>query len=277
MEIYNRNVRYQEGLFQDLIQDKLDAAGLLETAQDESDQEVTGDKPIQPESGKATDDGGKDDGVQQEPAPCEVESIHGDVSSRELAWRTAYQEFTQRAAEYQEMKEEFDRKNEACDKQRECLKQRIREGAASRTLTEFDQDAFLAIQQITRDFAAAEEAFEEAMARRKEFGSNDDGRESGFLEDEYDGYPLSWEDDAIHSAPLTKINNWLSGLPDIEITPEALALHQGAGLEFGRNEPGILDDCDIRSAGMTNAWSSYDWTQNRRRIDHWRQIAGRTR
>ncbi|KAL8870167.1 MAG: hypothetical protein Q9174_003722 [Haloplaca sp. 1 TL-2023] len=278
LAIYNRNIRYSEGLFQDLIQDKLNEAGLLETAQKGPDSRSTDHNSIRPETLNDVDgNGNADNEVQQELRSYEVQSDHSDVSSHELARRAAYQECAQRTAELRDIEEEFDNRHEAYELERARLKQRISAGDHSRSLTEFDQSAFKTDQQLTREFAAAEEAFEEALARRRQFGYNNDGRESGFLDDEYDGYPLSWEDDAIHSAPLTKIYNWLEGLPDIEIMPEVLALHQGARSEFGQNESGNLDDCDVRSAGMSNAWSTYDLTRNRRRIDCWRRMAGRTR
>lgn len=261
--INKRNVSYQEGLFQDMFQQLLSRAGLLETPsehpnQDDADEEANG-------------------GDSFELHPYEVDSAHSEVSIDELTRRAANEEVKQRRAELLEVEHEFDTRHDTYAYESARLQQRLLEGNCALTQTEFDLTDFETTREITRDLAAAEDAYEEALARRNKLGPNNWDQESGFVEEEYDGYPLSWEDEAVVSAPTDSIYKWLEDVPDVEDIPSTSYLGEGPGGDFGLEEPQGIEDWDIRSAGMSDAWSCYDWTRNRRRIDRWRKITGRIR
>ncbi|KAL8686493.1 MAG: hypothetical protein Q9218_007069 [Villophora microphyllina] len=262
------NIPYMEALSRANFQNVLVDAGLLKLEHayvDEEDDDQEDGAEGQAEEGEF------------ELYPYEVESAVSEVSIEELNRRTASEEVKQRSEELLEAEQAFEARNEQYAEERTLLQERIIGGDNSMTPTEFDLIYFEHTQDLTRNLASAEDAYDEALARRKKLGPAEWDQESGFITDEYDGYPLSWEDDGIRSAPLSRIRKWLGDTPEVDNIQDIMDLDQGAGHEFGQEVQEYMETCSIQSAQMSDAWSCYDSTRNRRRIDRWRSITGRER
>ncbi|KAL9000727.1 MAG: hypothetical protein Q9169_000763 [Polycauliona sp. 2 TL-2023] len=256
-------VSYMEGLFAESCTETLVRGGVVELS-------------------KGSQEDGHDDEAQHEPADAlddyqyhTHQSDHSSVSIVELARRAAHEEVGDRFAELMEIEQEFDARQGVYEQQNARFQEMIREGTCTMTQTEFDHADFETTRGLTIDFREAEQRYEEALTRRGKFGPNDEQQDSDFIDDEDDGYPLSGEDDGIVYAPIARINKWLEGIPDALPDMEALEMAPNPHCEQAYQEG--LQDCDIRSARMSDVYSCHDWTRNRRRIDRWRAIAGRDR
>ncbi|KAL8828027.1 MAG: hypothetical protein Q9170_006778 [Blastenia crenularia] len=216
---------------------------------------------------------------QIEPALYEAHSpstASSEIGIDELYLRTVNEEVAQKYHEYYEAEQEFDGRHEQYAQTNERYRRMRHEGACSMTQTEFDHCDFEAVRELGNYMAAAEEAYEEALARCNKLGHRGFDQESGFLDDEYDGYPLSWENDGIVSAPRGFIDDWLQGIPEVESLLNITELNEPGGAnEFKQDDPDDVEECDIRSAQMSDTWSCRDLTRNRRRIDKWNEITGR--
>ncbi|KAI4240187.1 MAG: hypothetical protein LQ352_007698 [Teloschistes flavicans] len=262
-----RNVAYFGALCQSTFRDALTHGDLLKTYVEPFDD---GESDVE-DSGSQFADG------QIELYPNEVESSQSEVSIDELNRRAANEEVQERYAELLDAERDFDNRHQHLAEQNANLHQEVLDGACSMAQTEFDHIGFEATQMLTQNLRAAEELYEEALSRRNKLGPTDWDQESGFVDDDYDGYPLSWEEEAFAAAPKDSIHDWLEGIPEVDNVPDIMDLAQGAGNEFGQEAQEDIDTWDIRSAQMSDALSCTDWTRNRRRIDRWRKICGRTR
>ncbi|KAL8848013.1 MAG: hypothetical protein Q9221_006975 [Calogaya cf. arnoldii] len=256
-----RNVSYMEGLFAEMCQKVLADAGLVNL-------------DIEDDSNNSEEDGGVNEPTESlddyhYPSYRPPSTGASDVSIDELARRVAIQEYRARHAELLEIEDEFDSRQQTYEKQNARFQKMVREGTCRMTQTEFDHADFEATRGLTMDLREAEERYEEARALRNKFGHNEEDQESDFADDEYHGYPLSWEKEGIVLAPTAMINKWLEGIPDVDNIPDMAELEEDARM---REQD---EDCDIRSARMSDAYSCRDWTRNRRRIDRWRAMAGR--
>ncbi|KAL8908567.1 MAG: hypothetical protein Q9171_005402 [Xanthocarpia ochracea] len=266
-----RNLKYYEDSSQGMLKEVLDNAGLLSA-------------PI--EYGSQGEDADEDDDVMSQAYRSEAASSQSDVSYvsiERLARCAAHAELDERYAELIEKEQDFENAREAYEYEKEeFLQSRLDDPDFEVSLTEFDLTFLQDQQQATRSLCVAEGAYEEALARWRKYGPNQWDQESGFVTEEGDGYPndgndLSWEVDGPASAPSDYIFGWMKDIPDVEYPPDIAKLDLGAGLEFGREDREDVDICDIRSAQLSDAWSSRDTTRNRRRIDRWRAITGRDR
>ncbi|KAL8782995.1 MAG: hypothetical protein Q9213_004952 [Squamulea squamosa] len=262
-----RNVAYMEGFFTEMCQNILGNAGLLELDNGAIEEEGDENEDAENESGSPLED---------DHYPVH-RSDYSSVSIDELARRTANEEVRQRHAELLEIEHEFDTRQETYEKQNARFQQMVREGSCPMTQTEFDHADFEVTRGLTIDLREAEEKYEEALARRNKLGPNEEEQESDFVDDEYDGYPLSWENDGIVCAPKAMINKWLEDIPDVEDLASLAQLVEDDRHCVRQVGHELIEDCDIRSARMSDGWSCCDWTRNRRRIDRWRTIAGRDR
>ncbi|KAL8675126.1 MAG: hypothetical protein Q9168_000497 [Polycauliona sp. 1 TL-2023] len=265
------NLTYSNDLARSLVRQALGDAGLLQISE-EHDWEAKDD-----DSSQATQS-------QTEAAEHGAYSAWSDdvseISIDELAKRAAKEEVQVKYEEFLEAERVFDARNEEYPHQKQLLQERLLENSDHpRAETLLDLCFVEHGHEVTRDLIAAEEAYEEARARARKFGPNEWDQESDFVTDEYDGYPLSWENDGIAMAPEDFIKSWLEDIPDVEVPPDLdLAdLASGAGQEFGQENLEDVEVCDIRSAQLSDAWSSYDCSRNRKRIDRWRAMTGRDR
>ncbi|KAL8799179.1 MAG: hypothetical protein Q9182_006079 [Xanthomendoza sp. 2 TL-2023] len=256
-------VAYMKALFVETCQKILTEGGLLDLKD-----ERMGEEEIEMEDG--TNEWAKP--LKRDQYPVH-QSKYSSVSIDELARRAANEEVRQRHAELVNIEHQFDTRRERYVYKHRQIHQTVREGTCHMTQTEFDHSDSQTTREMTIDLREAEAKYEEALARRNKLGPNEDDQESGFIDDEYDGYPLSWEDDGIVSAPIARIKKWLESIPEVEDPP--LEVVDSFVLE--QSDQQGLDDCDICSAGTSDTWSCQDWSRNRKRIDRWREIAGRAR
>ncbi|KAI4203415.1 MAG: hypothetical protein LQ350_001936 [Teloschistes chrysophthalmus] len=274
------NVTYVEGLAQDMFRKPFADAGLLKL-QDEHDEEENGAGLLKLQDGHDEEENG-DQASADGDFPghqYETDSASSEVSLEELYRRAARAEVRQRHAELVEAEQDFENRHEDFAPVRARYRQEVLEGVCTMSVTCFDQLEIEATQELANVLAAAEEAYEEALARRQQLGPNDWDQESGFLDDGdlYDGYPISWENDVAAAAPTDFIHSWLLDIPEPGVIPDISNLGEGAGYEFDQDEQRVTDDCDIQSVAMSDSFSCCDNTRNRRRIDRWRRITGRIR
>ncbi|KAL9585032.1 MAG: hypothetical protein Q9203_004417 [Teloschistes exilis] len=256
------NITYIEALAQDMFRKPLADAGLLKS-QDELKKEET--------------DGQASHQCDISGYQYETDSAGSELSLEELYRRTASAEVRQRYAELVEAEQDFERRHEDFAKKRARYRQEVLEGRCTMSVTCFDQLEIEATQELANDLGVAEEAYEEALARQQQLGPTGWEQESGYLDDGYDGYPISWENDASAAAPADFIHGWLLDIPEPAVIPDISKLGEGAGYEFDQDEQRVMDDCDIQSVAISDAISCHDFTRNRRRIDQWRRMTGRIR
>ncbi|KAI4139090.1 MAG: hypothetical protein L6R39_006473 [Caloplaca ligustica] len=201
-----------------------------------------------------------------------------DISMEELHRRAVYEEVRQKYRAYCLAEHQYDNRHEEYAVQVARFRQQERDGECSITRTEFDRFDLDVTRELANDMAAAEEAYEDAVARRNKLGLvPGSDQESGFPTDEYDGYPLSWENEGIASAPTAFIDDWLQDIPEVENFPDITDLSQAGGYEFEPKDQQDMDDWDVRTAQLSDTWSCRDLTRNRRRIDRWNAVTGRER
>ncbi|KAL8697885.1 MAG: hypothetical protein Q9201_006871 [Fulgogasparrea decipioides] len=271
-----RNVDYLRALSQSSFRKVLTEGRLVKSIEEIEAEGIPDKEDMDEEVDESPSTDGRPDLTPDEVVDFTYSDASSEVSIEELARRVAGEEVKQRHAELLQAQEEFDERNQAYAQQKARFQQMVDDGAAPMTQTEFDHCGIDATRALGQDLSIAEHAYEEALARRNKLGPNDWDQESGFTED-YDGYPLSWEGDGIAAAPRDFIYTWLEDIPEVEDIPDIEDLAEGGGGEFGQKDQEDVEDWDIRSARMSDAWSCRDWTRNRKRIDRWRAITGRAR
>ncbi|KAI4203418.1 MAG: hypothetical protein LQ350_001939 [Teloschistes chrysophthalmus] len=271
----NRNIPYMEGLSRGNFQKILADAGLLKL-----DHEYIDEEDEKHEEQEVSAQGQSEDG-KIELYPDEVEYVASEVSIEELHRKTLSEEVLKRHRELLKAYQAFESRHEEYANLRIRHRDMIIEGNSPWTPTELDLSYFEHTRYLTRRLAFWEDAYDEALARRRKLGPADWDQSSGFIiPDEYDGYPLSYEDDMIQTAPLGRIRKWLADMVVVDEVRDIMDLAQGAGNEFGPQEPKDpeeVEGCDVRSAGISDTWSWHDTTEYRKRIDRWRSITGRDR
>ncbi|CAO1597162.1 MAG: hypothetical protein LQ349_000149 [Xanthoria aureola] len=261
-----QDVAYLEGLFRDSFEKVLVDTGLLKIRKEHTDNEA-----------RESEDSSES---QPDLYPDEISPIQSDtseISLEELNRRAVGAELRTRHLELLEAEHEFDLRQDNYDLTKARYWSLVRAGECEMTPTEFDHCDVEVTRELTRDLRLAEEAYEEALARRNALGPNEEDQESGFLDDQDDGYRLSFENDGPASAPTGLIRKWLEGIPDVENLPDMEALETAPNPQCEQAHREGLEDCDIRSAQMSDGWSCHDLTRNRRRIDRWRAVTGRDR
>ncbi|KAL8720438.1 MAG: hypothetical protein Q9225_002696 [Loekoesia sp. 1 TL-2023] len=270
------NLAYSREQSQEIFEDVLGRMDLLDVPE--------------PEFAKEVDPAGEPD-FGAEPAWVEEEvdtpgRKHGDeapVSERldEANRRTARDDFEHRRNILITMDEAFEHRQENLAEEKAEYRRRVREGTCHITQTEFDLLALEDFRKMTADLRDAQEAFEESFKRAKQLGVLDE-RDAHYQESVFSewsgGYPLSLESAMRGSAPTKNITHWQESMEKSGNE----TLWGGTGLEPWGNpdlepEAQKLDDCDIKSVAISDSWSCVDWSRNRRRIDQWREIAGRER
>ncbi|KAL8745535.1 MAG: hypothetical protein Q9184_007859 [Pyrenodesmia sp. 2 TL-2023] len=259
----------------DTLRTVLTDAGLLQTHFERSQFE-----PVDEDDSNEGKDGEQPEEGQDEPYSYHDDrtiSEVSDVSIDELHRRTVYEEVREKYRTFFEAENQFDNRHQQYEVQRARWQQMVDDGECSMTQTEFDHCDFEVTQELANDMEAAEAAYEDALARRNKLGLGGSDQESGFPTDEYDGYPLSWENEGIRSAPIPFIEDWLKDIPEVENIPDLSDLDNTGGHEFEiqREYQEEMDEWDIRSAQMSDTWSCKDLTRNRKRIDRWNAITGR--
>ena len=257
----------------DMLQKALNGAGLLRTHFPRTQFEPAVEDQIEDD-----DEANQPEGDHVELTQDDYDSAcrsSSEVSINELYQRTINEEVKQKRQEFHEAEDAFEMRQENYAFQVKRFRQRLDDGECSMTQTEFDHMDLEITQELGNDMAAAEDAYEEALERCKKLGFRGSDQESGFLDDEYDGYPLSWENVGVASAPTAFIEDWLQGIPEVEHILNIADLGNVGGDEFGQNVEADVGDWDIRSIQWSDTRSCRDITRNRRRIARWNQITGR--
>ncbi|KAL8880921.1 MAG: hypothetical protein Q9192_007917, partial [Flavoplaca navasiana] len=258
---------YSKDLSGSILQQALNNAGLLQSSSEHDEDEDTEDDNASQAS--------------ESQADYEAESRYSDISdiSEEgLAKRAAKEEVQAKHEAFLEAERNFDNRYDEYTHQKRLLRERLLEEPDHSTAQEVLDLCYVERErELTRNLTAAEDAYEEAWARARYFGPNKWDQESCFVDDEYDGYPLSWENDEIASTPVDFIYGWLEDIPDVENPPDMAKLDLGAGQEFGQKNLDDIEVCDIQSLQLSDAWSLRDWSRNRKRIDRWRAMTGMDR
>lgn len=179
------------------------------------------------------------------------------------------------------MDEAFEHRQENLAEEKAEYRRCVREGTCHITQTEFDLLALEDFRKMTADLRDAQEAFEESFKRAKQLGVLDE-RDAHYQESVFSewsgGYPPSMEIAMKGSAPTKSITYWQE-----EVKESANETRWGGtGLEPWSDpdlkpEAATTEDCDLQSVAISDSWSCVDWSRNRRRIDQWREIAGRDR
>ncbi|KAL8940755.1 MAG: hypothetical protein Q9216_002635 [Gyalolechia sp. 2 TL-2023] len=179
------------------------------------------------------------------------------------------------------MDEAFEHRQENLAEEKAEYRRRVREGTCHITQTEFDLLALEDFRKMTADLRDAQEAFEESFKRAKRLGVLDE-RDAHYQESVFSewsgGYPPSMESAMKGSAPTKSIIYWQEGMEDWpnETRWGGTELKPWSDPEL-QLEATAMEDCDLESVAISDSWSCVDWTRNRRRIDQWREIAGRER
>ncbi|KAL8932304.1 MAG: hypothetical protein Q9211_006392 [Gyalolechia sp. 1 TL-2023] len=179
------------------------------------------------------------------------------------------------------MDEAFEHRQENLAEEKAEYRRRVREGNCHITQTEFDLLALEDFRKMTADLRDAQEAFEDSFKRAKQLGVLDE-RDAHYQESVFSewsgGYPLSMEIAMKGSAPTKSITYWQEG---VDLNPDEI---RWGGTELEPwSDPDVkpeatkMEDCDLQSVAISDSWSCIDWSRNRRRIDQWREIAGRER
>ncbi|KAL8898036.1 MAG: hypothetical protein Q9207_006904 [Kuettlingeria erythrocarpa] len=280
-DTYEMHVKYDAQECVDILRDALNEGQLLETEferdrwepVDEDDQkvEMVVDQPQEFPSEESEIGMLLFDGRSQY-------TDYSRVSVDELYRRTINEEVRQKYQEFYEAEHEFDVRHLQYQSTKDRWRQLVDDGECSMTQTEFDHLDFEATRNLGNAMFQAEVEYEEAVTRRNRLGLGGSNQESDFM-DMGNGYPLSWENEGIASAPTPFIEDWLQDIPDVETPFDITDLNKVGGDEFREEEqeedPEDADDWDIRSAQMSDTWSCKDLTRNRKRIDRWNAITGR--
>ncbi|KAI4274528.1 MAG: hypothetical protein LQ337_003861 [Flavoplaca oasis] len=261
------NLTYSKDLSRSILQQTLNNAGLLQSSSEHDEDEDTEDDNASQAS--------------ESQADYEAESRYSDasdISMEELAKRAAKEEVQAKHEAFLEAERDFDNRYDEYTHKKRLLRERhLEEPDHSNAQEVLDLCYIEREQELTRNLTAAEDAYEEAWGRARYFGPNEWDQESYFADDEYDGYPLSWENDVIASTPVDYIYGWLEDIPDVENLPDVAKLDLGADQEFGQENLDDIEVCDIQSLQLSDAWSLRDWSRNRKRIDRWRAMTGMDR
>lgn len=279
-DVYDIHVKCDREACLDTLRAALTDAGLLRTHFERDQWE-----PVDGDGDKEEDGADQPKAFQSSESELEMLPFDGNsqctdysrVSVEELFRRAVHEEVRQRYREYYEAENEFDARHLQYAHTKERWRQLVRDGECSMTQTAFDHCDFEATRELGNEMFAAEEAYEEALARRNRLGLGGSDQESGFFMDMGDGYPLSWEGEGIASAPRPFIEDWLKDIPEVEYISDIADLSKAGGHEFEREEPEGINEWDARSAQMSDTWSCRDLTRNKKRIHRWRELCGRDR
>ncbi|KAI4259125.1 MAG: hypothetical protein LQ352_000919 [Teloschistes flavicans] len=193
----------------------------------------------------------------------------------------ARHDFEEKRNALAELDDIFEHRQDALAEERAEYHRCVEEGTCHITQTDFDLMDLQDFGRLTGRLKKAQEDFEDSFRRAKQVGALDE-RDAHYQESVFSewsgGYPMSLEDAMVDSAPSKRISLWQETLSLSQIGPFGgrTGIEPWAAPDTEPKRLG-MDDCDIESAAISDSWSCVDRTRNRRRIDHWREIAGRDR
>ncbi|KAL8685706.1 MAG: hypothetical protein Q9218_007591 [Villophora microphyllina] len=274
IETLTANLAYSREQCQEILEDSLGKMDLLDIHEPEFASEV---RPYAEIHDSKEQSGNHHQQTSAEPYDWVEETNRWEHDDIEVA-RHDFEEKRNALAELDDM---FEHRQYALAEEKAEYRRCVEEGICHITQTDFDLMDLQDFGKLTGKFKKAQEDFEESFRRAKEVGALDE-RDAHYQESVFSewsgGYPMSLEDAMIGSAPLKRISFWQD-----TVEPENIRLFgEMTGTEpWGApdTEPEALemDDCDIKSAAISDSWSCVDRSRNRRRIDRWREITGRDR
>ncbi|KAL8951525.1 MAG: hypothetical protein Q9222_002496 [Ikaeria aurantiellina] len=268
------NLGYSRDQSQEMLEGPLESAGLL----DIPDPETGGEKVPSFESGYS------DEPDVNQPVADMFELYGGhedftEADSDETGRKAARNDLEAKREALMLVDEAFEHRQEHLAEDKAEYRRRVKEGTCSLTETEFDLLGLEDFRNMTADLRNAQEAFEESFKHAKQLGALEEGdahyQESVFS-DYNGGYPLSMEDAMMGSAPSAHIFAWQDSMEQRQdgCWSGGTELEPWADPDLDP-EPLEMEDCDVKSAAISDSWSCVDHSRNRRRIDRWREIAGR--
>ncbi|KAL8870800.1 MAG: hypothetical protein Q9174_003235 [Haloplaca sp. 1 TL-2023] len=263
------NFEYSKAQLQEMLEDVLLRANLLEIPEPEAAEEVIPSARRLPGLTKSDD--------PKTESPYEEHASPTELDEKEMARN----DFEDKREELMRMNEAFENRHaEDAEEKAEYLRC-VKQGICSTTQTDFDLSALEYYRGFASRLRKAEESFEDAFRRAKQLGVLD-GEDAYYQESIFsgrsDGYDPSFEDAMTASAPVKRISYWQQsiGYSQDEMLWGGTELEPWKAPEL-ESEPLEMEDCEVRSASMSDSWSCVDRSRNRRRINHWREIAGRDR
>lgn len=212
-------------------------------------------------------------------SPPDEAAVQGEL--RETMRQAARADFETKREILMTLDEAFEHRQEDLAEEKAEYHRCVREGLCQITQTEFDLLALEDFRKMTANLRGAQEGFEESFKYAKQLGALDEQdahyQESVFS-DWSGGYALSMEKAMVGSAATKNIACWQAGVKE---SLEGASWKAPTLEPYADPEPELkaqgLEDCDLQSVAISDSWSCIDWSRNRRRIDRWREIAGRNR
>ncbi|KAL8675121.1 MAG: hypothetical protein Q9168_000492 [Polycauliona sp. 1 TL-2023] len=266
------NLAFSREQCQEMLEDVLGREDLLEVADPEISGEV--DPTVSRGSRYSVEHPLGEEGVPPVERQGAGEEII-NVQLEDVVRRTAKEDFEEKRNHFYTLDEAFEHRQENLVAEKAEYLRRVEEGTCELSQTDFDLLALEDFQRLTANLRHAEMEFEDAFKRAKQLGvldEHDAYYQQSVFSEWSGGYPMSMEDAMVGCAPTKRIDFWQDRVDE----------SQGAGLEPWGNpelepEDRAMEDCDVKSVAISDSWSCVDWTRNRRRIDRWREIAGRDR
>ncbi|KAL8766083.1 MAG: hypothetical protein Q9209_007049 [Squamulea sp. 1 TL-2023] len=266
------NLAFSREQCQEIFEDVLGKEDLLEVSDPEVARQVD---PMSPcESKYSANRSLNQEATHNAEAQSGEETI--GVELEDVVRQTAKEEFEEKRNIFYTLDEAFENRQENLAEEKAEYLRRVRNGTCDLTQTEFDLLALEDFQRMTANLKRAEEDFENAFKRAKQLGVLDEQDayyQQSIFSEWSGGYPMSMEHAMAGCAPTKRIGYWQDS---IDQSPDGAGTEPWANpeLEPERRE---MEDCDIKSVAISDSWSCVDWTRNRKRIDRWREIAGRDR
>lgn len=266
------NLAFSREQCQEMFEDVLGREDLLEVP----DPEVA--REFDPTISRGSNYSVEQSACQEGPHTADIQGVDDETISVQLedvVRRTAKEDFEKKRNNFYTLDEAFEHRQENLVEEKAEYLRRVREGTCDLSQTEFDLLALEDFQKLTANLRHAEKEFEDAFKRAKQLGvldEHDAYYQQSVFSEWSGGYPMSMEHAMVDCAPTKRIGYWQDRVDE----------SQGTGLEPWGNpelepEDRAMEDCDIKSVAISDSWSCVDWTRNRRRIDRWREIAGRDR
>ena len=181
------------------------------------------------------------------------------VSVSELFRRGVVEELDKRRKIFHEMEDGFNERYQDLAKGLAEYQQDVHEGLCDMPRSEFDRRALKAMMQRTTALIDAEVFLEQVKSRARALGllRNEWEQDSQFLDEEDDGYRVSFEAYATGGVNRDAIEAWFEEVietDDVEIRRDA-----------------ETDEWDAKSLEIGDSISCVDYTKNGYRIDRWRK------
>lgn len=255
LELLELNLEYARNLSQEMFEQILGKAGLLNLPEVDDDSVSSIHTIPEPTHGSA----------------ASIRSSRNAISAEELFRRRLLEELEERGKILNIMETAFHERYNDLRIEQEKYDQAVLEGECDLPQSEFDRMALGTFQQRTRDYIEAEEDLNKAKSRARAFGllGNESDQLEGFIDDSNDGYAESFEAAMMATVDEASIEAWKSQMVDSRvqypIEPEELEQLERLGDPRER---------DAESVGMGDSLSCCDDGTYRSRIDRWNECGG---